>query len=50
MKIELNILLIALIGPLSIKEATKDAIQNGHPNTDIKQNDVVMILLTLFVL
>ena len=40
---------IALVGPLSRNEAVKDAIQGGHLDINAQQNDIVMILLELFV-
>ena len=40
---------VTLVGPLSINKATKNTIQRGHLDTNAWQNDVGMILLSLFV-
>lgn len=49
MKIELNTSLIVVMGPLFVNEASEDAIQGRHSDTDAKENDVVIILLAVFV-
>lgn len=35
---------------LSQNEATEDAIWGGHPDIDVKQNDIAIILIIPFVL
>ena len=48
-KRELNSFLIALIDSLSVNEIIENAVRNDHAETDARRNDVVMILLDLFV-
>lgn len=43
-------MLIALVEPLSINKSTEDAIKKRNPGINAKQNDVVLILLALFIL
>lgn len=43
-------MLIALIGLLSTNKNAKNAIKRDHLKTDIRQKDVVLILLALFIL
>ena len=48
-KREFNSFLIALIDSLSVNEIIENAVRNDHAETDARRNDVVMILLDLFV-
>ena len=48
-KKKLNSFLIALIDSLSVNEIIENAVRNDHAETDARRNDVVMILLDLFV-
>lgn len=41
--------LVALIGTLSQCKSEEDAILGGHPNTISQQDDLVEILLALFI-
>lgn len=41
--------LVALFGPLSLNKADKNTIQGAHLDTDIRQNNVDMIWLGLFI-
>lgn len=40
--------LIALVGPLSTNKSAENTIREGHFETDVRQNDVILILLALF--
>ena len=48
-KRKFNSFLIALIDSLSVNEIIENAVRNDHAETDARRNDVVMILLDLFV-
>lgn len=43
-------LLVAFVGPLSTNKNIKDTIKGGHLKTDIKWNNIALILLVLFIL
>lgn len=43
-------MLVVLIGLFSINKNAKDAIRDSHFKTDIKHNDIVLILFTIFIL
>lgn len=42
-------MLAGLVGFLSTNKSLEDTIRERHPETDAKQNNIVLILLTLFV-
>lgn len=42
--------LIVFVRPLSINKSAEDAIKIGHPETNVRENDIVLILFALFVL
>lgn len=41
--------LVALIGLLSTNKNTEDTIKDNHIKTDVRRNDVKLILLALFI-
>lgn len=41
--------LIALVGPLFTNKSAENTIRGGHFETDVRRNDVILILLALFV-
>lgn len=41
---------LGIDGTLSTNKDTKNLVLGGHPETDIRQNDVKMIFFALFIL